>query len=544
MEISNARYISLILSLLLSISFPDTFAQKTDTSKFYNDSLNALSLKHVTIVSDANIRRNNTYQFSVNEIKSLVSVVGEPDVLRYLGTLPGISQGMEGGLGYFVRGSNSGNNRVELDGVPVYGNTHLFGLFSIFPSEIVESVNFMSGKIPASSGNLLASVTQISTLSLDTGKIVGGLSLSPFIAGANIKGKLTDKIGFQVAGRYSLLNPVFRLLKSSFDMDGEVLPEVTDLYAKVHYRPIENHEIDISGYYSNDYLKYSGNADDNYNKIAINWGNKIFRLSWNYQLSSRYSLKALAYYNDFYSGQEQQNYTDEKLRSELRLQSRLKELSASVSLKYQKDNLGWELGYHANSRNIRPASEKMYIINNKTDELKDYTYNPDTHSSINAVYGELKYLYKLLEMNFGYRGNYYQSKNYSRWDNNIRASLTVTLPGASGIEISYDEFSQFHHIAEGLPAGWDLDLIMPSDNVFVPEKARQYYTGTYWAKGKYHFSAGVYCKSMDNLISYKNGANIFGVQNTNWQEEITSGSGTSRGLEVRAELFKRTDSVY
>jgi len=37
------------------------------------------------------------------------------------------------------------------------------------------------------------------------------------------------------------------------------------------------------------------------------------------------------------------------------------------------------------------------------------------------------------------------------------------------------------------------------------------------------------------LTSYKNASNIFGVQNTNWIDEVVSGKGDSYGLELRVE---------
>lgn len=96
------------------------------------DSLYQIHLKNVNVYGKDLTRRNSLYQYTPLQVRSLVTVLGEPDVMRYVGTLPGVTQGIEGTMGFFIRGGNSGNNRIELDGVPVYGATHLFGFFLLF----------------------------------------------------------------------------------------------------------------------------------------------------------------------------------------------------------------------------------------------------------------------------------------------------------------------------------------------------------------------------------------------------------------------------
>lgn len=113
--------------------------------------------------------------------------------------------------------------------------------------------------------------------------------------------------------------------------------------------------------------------------------------------------------------------------------------------------------------------------------------------------------------------------------------MSIELSKETGLEFSYDQFSQFHHTVEGLPVGWSLDLIIPATQLYKPEKAQQYYAGGFWSGKQGLLSAGVYYKNLDNLTSYKNATNVFGVQNTNWMDEVVNGKGISYGLELRAE---------
>lgn len=85
------------------------------------------------------------YSYSPLDAKMSISVIGEPDVLRHLSSLPGVSQGMEGTLGLFVRGGNVGGNGLYFDDVPLYVSTHLMGLTSVYPSDMVNEVMFQTG---------------------------------------------------------------------------------------------------------------------------------------------------------------------------------------------------------------------------------------------------------------------------------------------------------------------------------------------------------------------------------------------------------------
>jgi hypothetical protein len=114
-------------------------------------------------------------------------------------------------------------------------------------------------------------------------------------------------------------------------------------------------------------------------------------------------------------------------------------------------------------------------------------------------------------------------------------ALTVDISKNTGLELSYDQFSQFHHVVEGLPVGWSLDMIFPADSMASPEKAQQYYMGGLWTNNEFQISSGIYYKQMDNLVSYINAVNIFGIQYSDRTNEVAVGKGDSYGWEFRAE---------
>ena len=66
------------------------------------------------------------------EVFKRVPVIGEPDVLRVVQLLPGVVATNDFTAGYNVRGGESDQNLVLLNGYPIYDPFHLGGLFGTF----------------------------------------------------------------------------------------------------------------------------------------------------------------------------------------------------------------------------------------------------------------------------------------------------------------------------------------------------------------------------------------------------------------------------
>lgn len=93
---------------------------------------------------------------------SVLPSLGERDLFRAFQLLPGISGSNEASSGLYVRGGTPDQNRVEYDGFRVYHVDHLFGYFSAFNMDAVDTVELSKGGYEARHGGALSSVMQIS----------------------------------------------------------------------------------------------------------------------------------------------------------------------------------------------------------------------------------------------------------------------------------------------------------------------------------------------------------------------------------------------
>lgn len=65
--------------------------------------------------------------------------LGEPDLFRVIETFPGITTVNDYNMGLYIRGGNSDQNLILLDGMPIYNPFHLIGIFSTFDESAIQS---------------------------------------------------------------------------------------------------------------------------------------------------------------------------------------------------------------------------------------------------------------------------------------------------------------------------------------------------------------------------------------------------------------------
>lgn len=131
---------------------------------------------------------------SSNMIANLPVMFGEPDIVKALQTLPGVSQGMEGFTGLYVRGGDNDQNLFLYQGLPLYHVSHLGGIFSSFNVETVDRVDFYKASFPARYGGRISSITDIAMREPDFNKFggkvsVGLLNANVYVTGPIIKGR-------------------------------------------------------------------------------------------------------------------------------------------------------------------------------------------------------------------------------------------------------------------------------------------------------------------------------------------------------------------
>jgi hypothetical protein len=129
-------------------------------------------------------------KLSMKAIKELPMMMGERDILKVSGMLPGIVSAGEGAAGLNVRGGSSDQNAFYINKVPVYNTSHLFGFFPAFNSDIIKDFSIYKGHIPAKFGGRLSSVFNVVTRQGNRKRFTARGGVSPITAGIVIEGPI------------------------------------------------------------------------------------------------------------------------------------------------------------------------------------------------------------------------------------------------------------------------------------------------------------------------------------------------------------------
>lgn len=231
---------------------------KTDivAQNFYISSTSK-ELKGVS-VSAEKLRKSKEINISQTRIKPvqltrIPSVGGEPDLVQYLQVLPGVVFSGDQGGQLYIRGGSPVMNRVVLDGLTIYNPFHSIGLFSVFDSDILQSVDVYSAGFNAEYGGRISAIVDVRTRDGDKTGFHGKINSSPFNSKILLEGPLKKyEVGkssssFILSYKNSYLNKTAPIVYP-FVNDGILPYSFSDLYAKVGFQSATGSNIDFFGF--------------------------------------------------------------------------------------------------------------------------------------------------------------------------------------------------------------------------------------------------------------------------------------------------------
>lgn len=527
-----------LTSLLLMAGSPLT-AQETPI----RDTLKA------SMIEDSRIRRFVGIQVVESaQIRNQVSPMGESDYIKFIQTLPGVSAGADGTSSIYVRGGNLGGNVVTLDGVPVYGTSHLLGFTTALSNDVVETTEFQVGGFSSDVGNLTASHIRLHSSEGDMHQWHGSGSASNFMLSAQADGPIVkDRVSAIVAARYSPLGLEFGLIDKMVPEISGLSTLVYDVYGKVHVRLDDRQALDFTVFRSKDDYRFTqgGSTQD-----RMGWSNLIGRVEWSRSLGDRLALKAIGYWSSRSSLQAQEKSVtvdqasmggilipDQTVRNCFAVGDSLREVSVQTQMNWLASErwtvsggVQWRLGL------FNPGASSSYsgslLRPEHSASISDNRMNSNTwmaHAQANYQVGEriqvrgaLRYSLHRTSGNDGKKIGKGEFSLLGRW----------RLAKWMGLEGTVDHMAQFYHTLEGLPVGWSLDMVVPSDKDFAPEVADQVYGGLYGDADGHSWSLGGYWKWMENLLYFADGGSLFNASLGSWRTGVYTGKGRSFGLEV------------
>ncbi|HEX8327673.1 MAG TPA: TonB-dependent receptor [Hymenobacter sp.] len=476
-------------------------------------------------------------RLTIREAKLLPALFGEVDILKTLQLKPGVQSGGEGSSGLFVRGGSSDQNLVLLDNALVYNPNHLFGLFSVFNSDAVQSVDLYKSGFPAQFGGRLSSVIDVKmregsreklTVTGGIGLIASRLSVEGPINKGN-QGSAPAKGSFLVSGRRTYFDVFTRALNqaNANDETWRPIPDYYfhDLNAKANYTLGEKDQVFATGYLGRDVFGFNsfGNL-----QADFSWGNTLGTLRWQHTFSPRLTANTQVGVTSYrYSLGSQVDVASFGLTSTIR------DLNARVDFDYALDSahqvrFGGSVTHHT------------FGVGRLQVETDDNSLNIDDNISYPAVEAGLYAsdnwkVSDKLQAELGLRLSGFSSGGRAYGGLEPRLAARYALTPTLSVKANYALMYQYAHLVSNTGASLPTDIWYPTRLSVKPQRSQQVSTGVSWLLfgGKFLLTDEVYYKWAANQIDFRDGAQIFA--NPNLDQEFLFGRGWSYGNELYLE---------
>ncbi len=209
---------------------------------------------------------------SGNELEILPNGV-ESDIFRSLQYIPGVQSTSDISARYYVRGGDSNENLVLIDGTTIYNPFHALGIFSVIDPDMINSAEFYKGGFPANYNGRLSSVLDIITKDGNKNDFDAKASAS-FLSGKLLVEGPIPYGSFIVTGRKSFSTEILQKFLNNEDVPIDFF----DLSYKLTYANpnfIKGSKFVIAGFSSGDNI-----ANDNPLTEDVKWNNNLFGFKW------------------------------------------------------------------------------------------------------------------------------------------------------------------------------------------------------------------------------------------------------------------------
>lgn len=502
------------------------------------------SIEAATIYADRARAETGIRVIKPVDFRNLPSVTGSADAIKFAQTLPGVSTGAEGSSAIYVRGGNLGGNLITLDGVPIYGSSHLLGFSSAYSPDIVSNVMFQVGGFTSDEGNLTSSHISVNSIDGDMVKPNLTVSASNFIFGATVSAPVVkNRLSVVASVRVSPVGAELRAVKglsNAMDSISGIKASVYDVYGKLKWLVGKRQSATLSVFNSLDSYGYHYGAAS---EDRMRWNNLIINGTHDFTIDSHSKVRSSVSYNSFSSYQGMLKSLGENSSSAM-VQNPLREWMFQMTYSNMvRDGFDLRGGLKARIGKFAPGTSTSH------------SGGLDRPLSLGEIEGATKTLILMAHLQAEFRKperyqlrvagrlSHYTSHRasadaYDRSYISPEASLLarVNIFKSFGLEATADWTTQFYHTLEGIPLGWSLDMIVPADANCKPEHADQYYAGAFLTLKSHRVTLGGYYKNMRNLTYYSDATQLFNSAAASWRENIKTGTGRSYGMEFLYEV--------
>lgn len=494
----------------------------------------------------------STVTIDMIQVKKLPPLFGEPDLVKIVQMQPGVISAGEGTSSFFVRGGAADQNLILIDEAPVYDPSHMFGLFSVFNTDIVKSSELYKGGIPAQYGGRLSSMLDVRVKEGNSKAFSGNIGIGLLAAKAAIEGPiLKDKASFILSARRSYAGYYLRFSEDESQNRNNVF--FYDYNAKVNFNINQRNRLFVSAYIGRDVFRF---GDD----FQIDWGNATSTLRWNHIFNDRLFSNTTAIFSNFdYALRFNDDVQGFKWTANIREQTLKQDLSWYIHPDHVL-SFGVSTAYKVFSPGtFKPVSDRSIFSGitlqsfHTWDNALYASHEATLSSRIKAELGVRLSIFSQLGpyKHYSYRDPY-DLRNIQRTDSQQyeratfvktfinpepRLSVRYSIDDQSSIKASYNRMVQNTHQMITGTTPTPTSIWLPSGAMIRPQVADQVAAGYFrnLFNNQIETSVELYYKNMDGVIDFADNAQVF--FNQDLATVLRPGRSDSYGAEF---LVKKT----
>lgn len=504
-----------------------------------------------------------TMKLTSEMVQTTPSIFGEPDIIRTLHTMPGVTENAEGMAGMVVHGGNPDENLYMLDNIPLYQTNHFAGLFSAFNSDIVKHIDFYKSSIPAKYDGRLSSVMDVRTLNGSPGGHHGTARIGLTSGAFSICGPIGKKTSYLFGLRrswYDILTiPTFAIINAKTDDNITFHYYFTDLNGKLRHKFSDHATGFLNIYFGNDALKigthdpwpdmesepntqFYGYYSDISNKL--HWGNLVAQTGLNYRVNPDMTAEFTAAYTRYFSTMKHTETSRDYEGRDYISQDEWVKSDNNINDWIFRGDFDWKASGNSKVRFGASYVRHSFLPGRTSKELatgtEQVTLRDSTWayraSELNAYIEDDWKISDKFRVNAGLHASLFNIDRKVKYGFSPRISASYRPTSNYAVKAAYSRTVQYVHQLSQCYLSLPTDQWIPVTGDFKPQTADKISAGGYWQSQSQDWTVSVeaYWKWMHNLIDYRDEYYLMPPMGM-WNARLASGKGTAKGVDIMLE---------
>jgi len=496
-------------------------------------------LKEVVIANDK--KRGITslsggkLSFNLKELSGVPTVLGTTDIIKLLQLTPGVQNSGDANGYLYVRGGDPGHNAILYNGTPIYGMSHLLGIFPFYNTDHIKEVEFDKSSSNAKYGGRLSSTTLLlpnKTIPSEFG-IQGNVGI--LASQLSVAIPVTKKSGFYISGRKTYIDEIVAPLLRSGSKNNDVQDMkygFSDGNISFLSQISKKNLFSIDAFISGDELKINdGNLAL---KTNLKWSNFTVSPTLVTTFSPKVSMS-----NSVYFTQYSNNLDMEQATIQFGVSSYVKDFGFTNSVRYSVKNIPFESGLQYVYHDLQPQKVNVENLTSNNNASQNSTINANEA----AVFTTAKpKIFENLIAELGLRINYYTSGSKDSYLHfQPRVILNYYPSDKYSFYASYNKQYQYLSLITTSSVGIPTDFWIASSDGIKPQSSDEFSIGSNQTISRnFSSSFGGFYRSMKDLLEYPYGITQFN-ETTTLKNDLLVGKGKAYGFEM---MLKKSNGRF